>query len=169
MNGLQPRFFTARALFESREEPARMYHWSIFVITVGVTETIANLMTGTLFFLPWYFVVGFENDMSNAPGRGAYEWLLFVSITPPCPIRSISIKFKAGKKANEFQLMFETWVSTFGQLLAAIAPTEQTARLFIPMVFVFVTLFCGVLQPLSLLPEFWHFVHYASPFTWLVG
>jgi ABC-type multidrug transport system permease subunit len=64
--------------------------------------------------------------------------------------------------------MFETWVSTFGQLLAAIAPNEQTASLFIPMVFVFVALFCGVLQPLSQLPEFWHFVHYASPFTWLI-
>lgn len=65
--------------------------------------------------------------------------------------------------------MFGTWVSTFDQLLEAIAPSEQTAHLFIPMIFVFVALFAGVLQPLSLLPEFWHFVHYASPFTWLVG
>ncbi|KUJ23287.1 uncharacterized protein LY89DRAFT_777066 [Mollisia scopiformis] len=142
MNQLQPRFFKVRALFVSREEPARMYHWSIFIFTTVITEITANLLTGTLFFLPWYFVVGFENDMVNAPSRGIYQWILF--------------------------LMFETWLSTFGQLLAAIAPTEQTAPLFIPMLFVFVALFCGVLQPLSQLPLFWHWVHYASPFTWLI-
>jgi ATP-binding cassette subfamily G (WHITE) protein 2 (SNQ2) len=66
------------------------------------------------------------------------------------------------------KLLVETWISTFGQLLAAIAPSEQTAAMFIPMVFVFVALFCGVLQPLSQLPLFWHWVHFASPFTWLV-
>lgn len=64
--------------------------------------------------------------------------------------------------------MFEMWVSSFGQLLAAVAPNVQIAGLLIPMTFVFVALFCGVLQPLSQLPQFWHFVHYASPFTWLV-
>jgi len=65
--------------------------------------------------------------------------------------------------------MFEAWVSTFGQLIAGIAPTEQSARQLIPMLFVFVVLFCGVLQPYSYIPEFWHFVHFASPFTWLIG
>lgn len=142
MNQLQPRFFKARGLFVAREEPARMYHWSIFIISVTITEIIANMVTGTLFFIPWYFAVGFKNDMNDENVRGVYEWILF--------------------------LMFESWVSTFGQLVAAIAPNEQTASLFIPMVFVFVALFCGVLQPLSQLPEFWHFVHYASPFTWLI-
>jgi len=78
MNALQPRFFTAKALFESREEPARMYHWSILIITVGVTEILINLIMGTLFFLPWYFVIGFQNGIIDAPRRGAYEWLLLV-------------------------------------------------------------------------------------------
>ena len=65
--------------------------------------------------------------------------------------------------------MFEAWVSTFGQVLAAIAPSEQTARLLIPMIFIFVALFCGVLQPYSLLPPFWRWVNFATPFTWLIG
>jgi ABC-type multidrug transport system permease subunit len=65
--------------------------------------------------------------------------------------------------------MFETWLSTFGQLIAGIAPTQQAASQLIPMFFVFVVLFCGVLQPYSKIPEFWHFVHFASPFTWLIG
>jgi ABC-type multidrug transport system permease subunit len=69
---------------------------------------------------------------------------------------------------NIHQVMFQGWVSSFGQLLAAMAPNVQIAALLVPMTFVFVALFCGVLQPLSQLPEFWHFVHYASPFTYLV-
>ena len=69
---------------------------------------------------------------------------------------------------NNLQVMFQMWVSTFGQLLAAFAPNAQIAAVLIPLFFVFVVLFCGVLQPLSQLPKFWHFVHYASPFTWLV-
>jgi ATP-binding cassette, subfamily G (WHITE), member 2, SNQ2 len=44
----------------------------------------------------------------------------------------------------------------------------RIVALLVRMTFVFVALFCGVLQPLSSLPKFWHFVHYASPFTWLL-
>lgn len=65
--------------------------------------------------------------------------------------------------------MFEIWLSTFGQLIAGLAPTQQAASQLIPIFFVFVVLFCGVLQPFSKIPEFWHFVHFASPFTWLIG
>jgi ABC-type multidrug transport system permease subunit len=89
MNALQPRFFTAKALFESREEPARMYHWSILIITVVITEIIANLITGTLFFLPWFFVTGFRNGIIDAPGRGVYEWLLVVRTSAHLPSRLI--------------------------------------------------------------------------------
>lgn len=83
INTLQPRFFTAKALFESREEPAGMYHWSILIITVGVTEVIINLIMGTLFFLPWYFVIGFKNGIVDASGRGLYAWLLLVRTSGP--------------------------------------------------------------------------------------
>jgi ABC-type multidrug transport system permease subunit len=64
--------------------------------------------------------------------------------------------------------MLEMWISTYGQLLAALAPNTQTAALLIPLSFTFVALFCGVVQPLSQLVTFWHWVHYASPFTWLI-
>ncbi|KAL2060519.1 hypothetical protein VTL71DRAFT_9160 [Oculimacula yallundae] len=143
INALQPRFFTAKALFESREEPAGMYHWSILIITVGVTEILINLIMGALFFLPWYFVIGFGNGIDNSSSRGAYEWLLL--------------------------MMFETWISTFGHLIAGIAPSRQAASQLIPIFVVFVVLFCGVLQPFSKIPKFWRFVHFASPFTWLIG
>ncbi|KAH8684346.1 putative ABC multidrug transporter [Tricladium varicosporioides] len=142
MNQMQPRFFQVRELYQTREEPSKMYHWSIFVASIVVTEILTNFYTGTLFFIPWFFAVGFSKNFHNNSGRSAYMWIVF--------------------------MMYEMWVSTFGQLLAALAPNAQIGGLLIPISFVFVVLFCGVLQPLSQLVKFWHFVHYASPFTWLV-
>ena len=157
MNGLQPRFIEMRAIYEAREEPSKMFHWSVFIITIVTTEICTNVMSGTLFFLPWYFAVGFWQSMTDRAARGIYQWLIFVRL-PSSQCNSADID----------QIMFEAWVSSFGQLLAAMAPNTQVAALLIPMTFVFVALFCGVLQPFSQLPKFWHFVHYASPFTWLV-
>jgi len=68
-----------------------MYHWSILIITVAVTETVINLITGTLFFLPWFFVIGFRNGITDASGRGAYEWLLTVRESAHFPSRLILI------------------------------------------------------------------------------
>lgn len=56
-----------------------MYHWSIFVLSVVFTEILINLLSGTLFFLPWYFVVGFGKGVAESAYRGIYEWIIFVS------------------------------------------------------------------------------------------
>ncbi len=79
MNQLQPLFFRVRNLYQSREEPTKMYHWSIFVFATVGTEILINIITGTLFFIPWFFAVGFRNEMSDPNGRGAYMYILFVS------------------------------------------------------------------------------------------
>lgn len=85
MNGLQPHFFEMRALYESREEPSKMFHWSIFILTIVTTEILTNILAGTLFFLPWYFAVGFMRGMANRAARGAYQWIMFVSYLTPVP------------------------------------------------------------------------------------
>jgi ABC-type multidrug transport system permease subunit len=85
MTALQPRFFEIRALYESREEPPKMFHWSIFIITIVVTEILTNIVTGTLFFLPWYVAVGFWQSMTHQASRGAYQWVVFVNYSVPCP------------------------------------------------------------------------------------
>ena len=83
MNGLQPKFIEMRALFEAREEPSKMFHWSIFIITGVITEILTNVISGTLFFLPWYFAVGFWQSMTNRAARGAYQWLILVRLPLP--------------------------------------------------------------------------------------
>jgi ABC-type multidrug transport system permease subunit len=84
MNGLQPKFIEMRAMYEAREEPSKMFHWSIFIITGVITEVLTNIMSGTLFFLPWYFAVGFWQSMTDRAARGIYQWLIFVWLPLIC-------------------------------------------------------------------------------------
>ena len=79
MNQIQPRFIELRAIFRAREESSRMYHWSVFVMSTVMVELVTNVITGTLFFLPWYFAVGFWQSMTDRNARGAYMWIMVVS------------------------------------------------------------------------------------------
>jgi ATP-binding cassette subfamily G (WHITE) protein 2 (SNQ2) len=57
---LQPVFFKFRSLYEAREKPSKMYSWSIMVFSCLLVEVPFNLFGGCIFFIPWYFMVGFE-------------------------------------------------------------------------------------------------------------
>ena len=145
MNQLQPHWESLTSLYSVRERPSKMYHWSTFILSNIVTEVPFNLVAGTLFFLPWYFPVGFWHDFdeSDRASRGAYQWLMI--------------------------MLFEMWWSTFGQAMAALSPNAQTATTFSTLFGSFVLTFNGVLQPLRQLTKFWHWMYYLSPFTWLIS
>lgn len=66
-------------------------------------------------------------------------------------------------------ILFQLYFSTFGQAIAAMAPNEETAATLTTLLFTFVILFNGVLQPLSQLVGFWHFMYHLSPFTYLIS
>lgn len=146
MNQLQPQFVSVRNLFEVREKPSKMYSWFAFVLSAIIVEIPFNIVTGTLFFLPWYFATGFWQFASeqgrSAASIGIYEWLLLMT--------------------------FEMWFSTFGQLCASFVPDEQTAAIVSTLLFTFVILFNGVLQPISQLVPFWHWLYHLTPFTYLI-
>jgi ABC-type multidrug transport system permease subunit len=146
MNQLQPRFAELAQVYLVREMPSKMYHWSTFILSTLLAEIPYNLMTGTLFFFPWYFAVGFYSEWpedTNKSARGVYIWLML--------------------------MFFEMWISTFGQAIAALAPNPQTASILTTLFASFVIAFNGVLQPLSQLVKFWHWMYYLSPYTWLIG
>lgn len=44
---------------------------------------------------------------------------------------------------------------SFGQAIAAFSPNELLASLFVPLFFLFVVSFCGVVVPYASLPYFW--------------
>src|SRR6266511_2763830 len=141
MNQLQPRFAELAQLYLIREAPSKMYHWTTFVLSVLLVEIPYNLAAGTLFFLPWYFAVGFSRDWpdgTNASARGVYMWLML--------------------------MFFEMWFSTFGQAIAALTPNPETASSLTTLFASFVVAFNGVLQPLSQLIGFWHWMYYLSPY-----
>ena len=63
---LQPKFIGFRTLFEAREQPSRMYHWSVMVFANLVVEIPFNIFCGTIFFCCWYWTVGFPSEASRA-------------------------------------------------------------------------------------------------------
>jgi ABC-type multidrug transport system permease subunit len=145
MNQMQPHWESLTSLYAARERPSKMYHWSAFVFSNVITEIPFNLVAGTLFFLPWYFAVGFWHGYSGTDQakRGIYQWLMIMA--------------------------FEMWWSTFGQVMSALSPNAQTATTFSTLFASFVITFNGVLQPLRQLTSFWHWMYYLSPFTWLIS
>ncbi|KAL7268661.1 hypothetical protein RUND412_008706 [Rhizina undulata] len=143
MNQLQPRFIELTKLYAVREKPSKMYHWSTFVLSNIIVEIPFNFVCGTLFFLPWYYAVGFWQAYDDVAERGIYMWYLM--------------------------MVFNLFFSTFGQVLAALAPNEQTAATLTTLLFSFVIIFNGVLQPVSQLVGFWHWMYHLSPFTYLIS
>ncbi|OBT40726.1 hypothetical protein VE00_09781 [Pseudogymnoascus sp. WSF 3629] len=145
MNQIQPQWEALSQLYSVREKPSKIYHWSTFVLSSILVEFPYNFGAGTLFFVAWYFPIGFWRlfETSTMNNRGIYEWLLY--------------------------MLFQMWWSTFGQAIAAFSPNAQTAATYTTLLASFVIAFNGVLQPLSALIQFWHWMYYLSPFTWLIS
>jgi ABC-type multidrug transport system permease subunit len=145
MNQLQPKWEALSSIYSVREKPSKTYHWATFVVSNMLAEIPYNILSGTLFFFPWYFGVGFFQPFSSTEqnSRGIYQWLML--------------------------MLFEMWWSTFGQAMAALSPNAQTASVLTTLFASFVITFNGVLQPLKALVEFWHWMYYLSPYTYLIG
>ncbi|SNX85670.1 probable SNQ2 - ABC transporter involved in multidrug resistance [Melanopsichium pennsylvanicum] len=69
---LQPVFIQFRALYEVRERPSKMYSWWVAVWAALVVEIPWNLLGGTLFFIPWYFMTSFPYGSTAALVWGYY-------------------------------------------------------------------------------------------------
>lgn len=66
-------------------------------------------------------------------------------------------------------ILFELYFISFGQAIAAFAPNELLASLLVPLFFLFVVSFCGVVVPPMQLPTFWReWMYWLSPFHYLL-
>lgn len=66
-------------------------------------------------------------------------------------------------------MVFELYYVSFGQAIASFAPNELLASLLVPMFFLFVVAFCGVVVPYPALPYFWRsWMYWLSPFKYLL-
>lgn len=139
---LQPKFIEFRSLFKTREGPSRIYSWWAFAISATIVEIPYRIVAGTLYWCCWYWPV-FRSTSVTATYPAATVWL--------------------------FMILFECFYTTFGQMIAALAPNELLASLLVPVFFTFVISFCGVVVPAMALPYFWRsWMYYLTPFHYLL-
>lgn len=87
-NQLQIPFLNMRSIYQIRERPSRMYSWTAMVTSLFLTELPWNILGSSLFFLCWYWAVGFAND------RAGFTYL-FLGVAFPLYYTSFSMAVAA--------------------------------------------------------------------------
>ena len=105
-----------------RERNSKIYGWLAFTVAAIVPEYPWSFFAGTLYWCCWYWAAWFPRDTYTS----ASMWI-YVSV-------------------------FEVFYVSFGQAIASFAPNELLASLFVPIFFLFVVSFCGVVVPYAGLP-----------------
>lgn len=117
-----------------------MYSWWAFATGNVVSELPYLVICAVLYFVCWYYTVGFPSDSSKAGS------VLFVMIC------------------------YEFIYTGIGQFVAAYAPNVVFASLVNPLVIGTLVSFCGVLVPYAQITEFWRYwMYYLNPFNYLMG
>jgi ABC-type multidrug transport system ATPase subunit/ABC-type multidrug transport system permease subunit len=93
LNSVVPKFFINRALWEAREYPSRIYGWFAFCTANIVCEIPAAIVSSVIYWLLWYYPVGFPTDSSTA----GYVFLM--------------------------SMLFFLFMSSWGQWICAFAPS----------------------------------------------
>lgn len=75
---LQVPYITMRDLYEVRERPSRMYSWTALVTSQILAEVPWNIFGSSMFFVCWYWTVGFA---TTAP-RVGYVYLALGVLFP---------------------------------------------------------------------------------------
>ena len=136
VNQLQVVFVNIRDVYEIRERPSRIYSWPALVTSQILVEHPWNMLGTTLFFLCWYWTVGFPTD------RAGYTYLVLA-------------------------VLFPMYYTTIGQAVASTSPTAEIVSILFSLLFSFLVLFNGVIQPYLHL-GWWRWMYRVSPYTYLI-
>ncbi|KAK4866668.1 hypothetical protein LT330_008221 [Penicillium expansum] len=137
LNSIVPKFYINRALWEAREYPSRIYGWVAFCTANVVCEIPAAIISGLIYWLLWYYPVGFPTESSNA----GYVFLMTI--------------------------LFFLFQASWGQWVCAFAPSFTVISNVLPFFFVMVNLFNGIVRPYADYPVFWkYWMYYVNPVTW---
>ncbi|WAQ82669.1 hypothetical protein PtA15_3A32 [Puccinia triticina] len=132
---VEPTFIMARDIY-LRESSSKMYTPVAFGVAQFLAEMPYSLVCAIVFYILWYFLVGFQSDSD----RAGYAFLMVVAL--------------------------ETYAVTLGQAIAALSPSMFIAAKANPPVIVILTLFCGVTVPKARLPGFWRvWLYELNPIT----
>ncbi|KAF9907297.1 hypothetical protein EC991_011119 [Linnemannia zychae] len=138
VNMAQPRFHMERQWFY-RELAGKYYGWKPFAATILLIEIPYVILSGTVFFLVFYWTVGFGTDSILT----LYTWVMLV--------------------------VFCLFAITLGQAIAAFTPSTQVAALLNPFIFSALNLFCGVMMPKAAMPKFWSsWMYWLDPYHYVI-
>ena len=73
---IQVPFLNTRNVYEIRERPSRMYSWTALLTAQIAAEVPWNILGSGIFFLCWYWTVGFDNS------RAGYTYLMLGLVFP---------------------------------------------------------------------------------------
>ncbi|KAG1859914.1 ABC-2 type transporter-domain-containing protein [Suillus tomentosus] len=73
---MQAVYIDIRSIYEVRERQSRMYKWTALVTSQILVEIPWNIFCSSVFFVCWYWSVGFYND------RAGYTYLMYGVIFP---------------------------------------------------------------------------------------
>lgn len=139
---LQPVFLSSRNIFQSRENNAKIYSWFAWTTGAVIVEIPWSLFAGAVYFNCWWWgIMGWRTSYQGFPS----------GFTLLCV------------------LLFELYYVGFGQAIASFSPNELLASLLVPVFFLFVVSFCGVVVPAQQLPYFWRsWMYWLTPFHYLL-
>ena len=136
---VEPKYALSRMIYY-REASSKMYGQFAFASSLVVAELPYSILCAVGFFLPLYYMPGFQ----HASSRAGYQFLMV--------------------------LITELFSVTLGQMVAAITPSPFIAALLNPFIIITFALFCGVTIPKSQIPKFWRaWLYQLDPFTRLIG
>ncbi|KAJ5697282.1 ATP-binding cassette transporter [Penicillium malachiteum] len=135
---IEPRFIILRDQFLARENKSRVYHWSIFTISALLVEIPYTLLGGLIYWLLWYYMVGYFTIST----RAGYAFLMYE--------------------------LYSLFVASLAQLTAAIFPTTQAAQAATGFVWLVVNTFNGPLSPPPLTPRGWRWFYNISPLYYFI-
>ncbi|KAJ9610340.1 ATP-binding cassette transporter snq2 [Cladophialophora chaetospira] len=137
VNGVVPKFYQNRALWEAREYPSRIYGWFAFCTAQVVAEIPTAVISSVIYWLLWYYPTNLPRDNETA----GYMFLM--------------------------TMLFYFFMSSWGQWICAFAPSFTVISNTLPFFFVMVSIFNGIVRPYSQLPVFWRYwMYYVNPSTW---
>ncbi len=139
VNQIQERAIAARDLYEVRESASNTFHWSTMILGQLLAEIPYNFLAGVICYCCFYFPLKIDTSATIA----GFFFLVF---------------------AINFVLYF----TTFGLMVLYMSPDLPSAAVICGILLNFCISFCGVFQPVSLMPKFWTFMWKVSPYTYFI-
>ncbi|KAF4122773.1 ABC-type branched-chain amino acid transport system, ATPase component [Geosmithia morbida] len=139
MSQVEVMFHGKRAIY-FRESSSKMYSPLTFATAMTLAELPYSVFCAVVFFLPIYYMPGFQADSS----RAGFQFLMV--------------------------LVTETFAVSLAQALASLTPSARISSQFDPFLMITFSLFCGVTIPYPQIPHFWKsWLYQLDPFTRLIG